>query len=214
MLHVKIASQSRTDARSPIARRRRRQGRRLGRSSASAASACSPRCPPRPPTTSTKAQRPRSTPTCTCAKMRSRSTASRRGRPHPLRATDLGQRRRAARRPRSAVGARLRAPDTGHRQRSLRCAAQGAGVGQKTAERIVLDLRDKVQPPAAGVDGCPRGAAAGEQARDGDVMAALMGLGYSQTEAAESREAPAGRGAARGACADGPGVLRADVGGR
>ena len=26
------------------------------------------------------------------------------------------------------------------------------GVGQKTAERIVLDLRDKVTPPAAGVE--------------------------------------------------------------
>jgi Holliday junction DNA helicase RuvA len=60
------------------------------------------------------------------------------------------------------------------------------GVGQKTAERIVLDLRDKVPAPAAGVD-------AGEQPRlgekgDPDVVAALVALGYTQAEASAAAE--------------------------
>jgi Holliday junction DNA helicase RuvA len=60
------------------------------------------------------------------------------------------------------------------------------GVGQKTAERIVLDLRDKVQPPAAGVDVAPRGKPSEAETADRDVIAALMALGYSQNEAAEA----------------------------
>ncbi|HYM16100.1 MAG TPA: Holliday junction branch migration protein RuvA [Dehalococcoidia bacterium] len=59
------------------------------------------------------------------------------------------------------------------------------GVGQKTAERIVLDLRDKVTPPAAGVDAGPR---AGASQTDPEVVAALMGLGYSQREATAAAE--------------------------
>ena len=61
------------------------------------------------------------------------------------------------------------------------------GVGQKTAERIVLDLRDKVQPPAAGIDAGERKTPDGERA-DAEVVAALMGLGYSQQEAASAAE--------------------------
>lgn len=60
------------------------------------------------------------------------------------------------------------------------------GVGQKTAERIVLDLRDKVQPPAVGVDAAPRGRATRPDDTDRDVIAALMALGYSQQEAADA----------------------------
>ncbi|MBI5288080.1 MAG: Holliday junction branch migration protein RuvA [Chloroflexi bacterium] len=60
------------------------------------------------------------------------------------------------------------------------------GVGQKTAERIVLDLRDKVQPPPAGIDAGER-RTHGERA-DAEVVAALMGLGYSQQEAAAAAE--------------------------
>jgi Holliday junction DNA helicase RuvA len=60
------------------------------------------------------------------------------------------------------------------------------GVGQKTAERIVLDLRDKVTPPAAGVE-------AAEQVRldekaDADVVAALVALGYTQSEASAAAD--------------------------
>ena len=60
------------------------------------------------------------------------------------------------------------------------------GIGQKTAERLVLELRDKVQPPAAGADVEP--AATGRPKSDPEVVAALMGLGYSQAEAASAAE--------------------------
>ncbi len=55
-----------------------------------------------------------------------------------------------------------------------------SGVGQKTAERLVLELRDKVVPPAEAV---PRAREA-ERHVDAETVAALMGLGYSQAEAA------------------------------
>jgi Holliday junction DNA helicase RuvA len=60
------------------------------------------------------------------------------------------------------------------------------GIGQKTAERLVLELRDKVTPPAAG----SAAAAAGPATRqtDAEVVAALMGLGYSQSEASQAAE--------------------------
>ncbi len=57
------------------------------------------------------------------------------------------------------------------------------GIGQKTAERIVLELRDKVVPPAGGV-AAP--AAAKKIDADAQVIAALMGLGYTQAEASEA----------------------------
>jgi Holliday junction DNA helicase RuvA len=60
------------------------------------------------------------------------------------------------------------------------------GVGQKTAERIVLDLRDKVQPPPAGIEAEARPVPGGRV--DADVVAALMGLGYSQQEATAAAE--------------------------
>lgn len=57
------------------------------------------------------------------------------------------------------------------------------GIGQKTAERIVLDLRDKVTPPLG--DGATPPLAKGKDA-DAELVAALMGLGYSQAEAADA----------------------------
>ena len=54
------------------------------------------------------------------------------------------------------------------------------GVGQKTAERLVLELRDKVTPPPD--DGAPPAPAARET-KDDEVIAALVGLGYTQSEA-------------------------------
>jgi len=54
--------------------------------------------------------------------------------------------------------------------------ARAPGVGQKLASRIVLDLRDKLvagAPVALPADGS-------------EVVAALMGLGYSQAEAMEA----------------------------
>jgi Holliday junction DNA helicase RuvA len=59
------------------------------------------------------------------------------------------------------------------------------GIGQKTAERIVLELRERVQPPAASGEvevplARPRA--------DAEVVAALMGLGYTQAEASSAAE--------------------------
>ena len=59
------------------------------------------------------------------------------------------------------------------------------GVGQKTAERIVLDLRDKVTPPAEIVG---ETVVSPKKQADADVIAALMGLGYSQVESAQAAE--------------------------
>ena len=58
------------------------------------------------------------------------------------------------------------------------------GVGQKTAERIVLDLRDKVTPPATAVEPPKRV----EKQADAEIIAALMGLGYTQAEASAAAE--------------------------
>ena len=60
------------------------------------------------------------------------------------------------------------------------------GVGQKTAERIVIDLRDKVAVP----DDVPPPSMTkkGEQLADADLVAALMGLGYTQGEAVAAAE--------------------------
>jgi Holliday junction DNA helicase RuvA len=65
------------------------------------------------------------------------------------------------------------------------------GIGQKTAERLVLELRDKVTPPAAVAGAPPRGP---QKQPDAEVIAALMALGYSQAEASAAAErlAPAG----------------------
>jgi Holliday junction DNA helicase RuvA len=60
------------------------------------------------------------------------------------------------------------------------------GVGQKTAERIVIDLRDKVTPPAEdAVAAAADRAKQGDEAKpDAEVVAALTALGYTQAEAA------------------------------
>ena len=60
------------------------------------------------------------------------------------------------------------------------------GVGQKTAERIVLELRDKVTPPqaGAGVEQVPESQGRADQ----EVVSALMALGYSQAEAAAAAD--------------------------
>jgi len=73
-----------------------------------------------------------------------------------------------------------------------------SGVGKKLAERIILELREKVA--AAGIaagTAASAAIAAGEGAGEGDVVAALQALGYSLGEArAASRasitESPAG----------------------
>lgn len=52
-------------------------------------------------------------------------------------------------------------------------------VGRKTAERLVLELRDKLDGLGAGVDGGGRPAGAGAE----DAVKALVSLGYTAAEA-------------------------------
>jgi Holliday junction DNA helicase RuvA len=75
------------------------------------------------------------------------------------------------------------------------------GVGKKTAERLVVELKDKMQPLLAAA---PRLAALGEApfnvgGRSSDLISALVNLGYKQAQAekaAESAEQKVGADAA------------------
>jgi holliday junction DNA helicase RuvA len=60
-----------------------------------------------------------------------------------------------------------------------------SGVGKKTAERLCLDLKDKVGAIAGGIEGIPDlipGAQA-EGSKEKDVVSALVNLGYPQSRA-------------------------------
>ncbi len=82
--------------------------------------------------------------------------------------------------PKSALGV-LNVCDVASLRRAIeRADAKGLaamGVGKKAAEKIVLELKDKV----GGID---RGSA--EAGSDGDIVDALVGLGYSQREAGDA----------------------------
>lgn len=52
------------------------------------------------------------------------------------------------------------------------------GIGKRTAEKIVLELKDKVKAPASGL-----AALAAMTSADGEVIDALVALGYSVVEA-------------------------------
>lgn len=62
-----------------------------------------------------------------------------------------------------------------------------SGVGKKTAERLVLELRDKVDllgtASSAGTVAAPVPAAAPPSTRAGEAVAALVSLGFSRNEA-------------------------------
>ena len=56
------------------------------------------------------------------------------------------------------------------------------GIGKKTAERLLLELRDKLEPARHGGSAGRQAATAHPQARS-DVLNALLSLGYNDREA-------------------------------
>ncbi len=64
-------------------------------------------------------------------------------------------------------------------EKDIAALTQVSGVGKKTAERIILELADKVEDLAIGPEGEPGGPPAGAQ----EAVAALVTLGYSFPDA-------------------------------
>ncbi|MDT8442776.1 MAG: Holliday junction branch migration protein RuvA [Desulfuromonadales bacterium] len=58
------------------------------------------------------------------------------------------------------------------------------GIGKKTAERLVLELKDKIEPVAAAT-GCQPSSTGSPSAKDliNDVISALVNLGYKENQA-------------------------------
>ena len=68
----------------------------------------------------------------------------------------------------------------------VKALSQVSGVGKKTAERIVVELRDKLGKSAALEPSGPRAALSPEDEKFSDAVAALMALGYKQPDAHEA----------------------------
>jgi holliday junction DNA helicase RuvA len=68
----------------------------------------------------------------------------------------------------------------------VKALSQISGVGKKTAERIVVELRDKLGRSAAREPAGSRGAIAPEDEKFGDAVAALIALGFKQPDAHEA----------------------------
>ncbi len=58
------------------------------------------------------------------------------------------------------------------------------GIGKKTAERIVMEMRDRIDAPAATLPGAAAGAAPAVRGARGEAEVALQQLGYKPAEAA------------------------------
>src|SRR5438034_3042288 len=68
----------------------------------------------------------------------------------------------------------------------LKALSQISGVGKKTAERIVVELKDKIGAPGAWeASSAKRGLSPGDQ-KINDAMLALIALGFKQVEALDS----------------------------
>ncbi len=71
-------------------------------------------------------------------------------------------------------------------QGDVRALSQISGVGRKTAERIVVELRDRLGASMTGeMSPAPKTGAPGEQAAQ-DAILALVALGFKQPEAASA----------------------------
>jgi Holliday junction DNA helicase RuvA len=66
------------------------------------------------------------------------------------------------------------------------------GIGKKGAERMVLELRDKIGLPGAVIDGVPAPAPSGAAVWRAQVTEALVGLGWSAKQADDAVERVAG----------------------
>ncbi len=71
-----------------------------------------------------------------------------------------------------ALGAAIRSND-------LAALTRIPGIGKKTAERMVLELRDKIPPPAASAEVVAASATPAEE----DALSALLNLGYQRATA-------------------------------
>jgi Holliday junction DNA helicase RuvA len=65
------------------------------------------------------------------------------------------------------------------------------GIGQKGAQRIILELKDRIGAPSTTHSGRPQPAARAEDAWRGQVHAGLVGLGWSAKEAERAVDAVA-----------------------
>ena len=62
------------------------------------------------------------------------------------------------------------------------------GIGKKTAERIVLELKDRLMKLASPVEAAATGAAASDRLRE-DLLSALQNLGYHRPQAEKAIDA-------------------------
>lgn len=73
----------------------------------------------------------------------------------------------------------------------VRALSQVSGVGKKTAERIVVELRDKLGQSAVWEAASATRAVSPQEQKFNDALLALMALGYKQPEAVEMVKAAA-----------------------
>lgn len=78
-------------------------------------------------------------------------------------------------------------------QKDIKVLTRMPGIGKKTAERILLELHDKIGPVAGGEAAAVGTSDASLQGIVAEAVAALTSLGYSQQEVLPAVEARAGR---------------------